>query len=174
MKKHLGHRFKNLHMWLMLSPYLLLLLIFGAIPVVMAILEVPHESRTNPDGGWDAFNIVLHDFRFLPAVGHVLGFMAIFVPLTIVPPITPPDAEVYEITSSPIRKYPALVVPTPTFSKVENALESSTDIDPVESAASSILNLVGLTSDCALEIITKLLLKYIILCHLRLKIIVRK
>ena len=83
MKKQLGHRFKNLHMWLMLSPYLLLLLIFGAIPVVMAILEVPHESRTNPDGGWDAFNIVLHDFRFLPAVGHVLGFMAIFVPLTI-------------------------------------------------------------------------------------------
>ena len=53
------------------------------------------------------------------------------------------------------------MVPTPTFSKVENALESSTDIDPVESAASSILNLVGLTSDCALEIITKLLLKYI-------------
>jgi multiple sugar transport system permease protein len=49
----------------------------------MAVLEVPHESRTNPDGGWDAFNIVLHDFRFLPAVGHVLGFMAIFVPLTI-------------------------------------------------------------------------------------------
>lgn len=83
MKKQLGHRFKNLHMWLMLSPYLLLLLIFGAVPVVMAILEVPHESRTNPDGGWDAFNIVLHDFRFLPAVGHVLGFMAIFVPLTI-------------------------------------------------------------------------------------------
>ena len=53
------------------------------------------------------------------------------------------------------------MVPTPTFSKVENALESSTDIDPVESATSSILNLVGLTSDCALEIITKLLLKYI-------------
>ncbi|NDF02796.1 MAG: sugar ABC transporter permease [Actinobacteria bacterium] len=84
MKKHFGHRFKNLHMWLMLAPYLLLLLIFGAIPVVMAILEVPHESRTNPDGGWDAFNIVLHDFRFLPAVRHVLGFMAIFVPLTII------------------------------------------------------------------------------------------
>lgn len=71
-------------MWVMFSPYLFLLIAFGIIPVFMALAEVPHESRTNPDGGWDAFNIVLHDFRFLPAVQHVLGFMAIFVPVTIV------------------------------------------------------------------------------------------
>ncbi len=68
----------------MFSPYLILLIAFGLIPVIMAILEVPHESRVNPDGGWDAFKIVLQDFRFLPAVGHVLGFMAIFVPTTII------------------------------------------------------------------------------------------
>jgi multiple sugar transport system permease protein len=68
----------------MFSPYLFLLIAFGLIPVIMAILEVPHESRVNPDGGWDAFKIVLQDFRFLPAVGHVLGFMAIFVPTTII------------------------------------------------------------------------------------------
>jgi multiple sugar transport system permease protein len=74
----------NLAMWVMFSPYLFLLVAFGLIPVVMAVLEVPHESRVNPDGGWDAFKIVLQDFRFLPAVGHVLGFMAIFVPTTIV------------------------------------------------------------------------------------------
>ncbi len=71
-------------MWVMFSPYLFLLIAFGLIPVIMAILEVPHESRVNPDGGWDAFKIVLQDFRFLPAVGHVLGFMAIFVPTTII------------------------------------------------------------------------------------------
>lgn len=71
-------------MWVMFSPYLLLLIAFGLIPIVMAVLEVPHESRVNPDGGWDAFKIVLQDFRFLPAVGHVLGFMAIFVPTTII------------------------------------------------------------------------------------------
>ena len=74
----------NLAMWVMFSPYLFLLVAFGLIPVVMAVLEVPHESRVNPDGGWDAFKIVLQDFRFLPAVGHVLGFMAIFVPTTII------------------------------------------------------------------------------------------
>ena len=71
-------------MWIMFSPYLFLLISFGLIPIIMAVLEVPHESRVNPDGGWDAFIIVLQDFRFLPAVGHVLGFMAIFVPTTII------------------------------------------------------------------------------------------
>ena len=67
----------NLAMWVMFSPYLFLLISFGLIPIIMAVLEVPHESRVNPDGGWDAFKIVLQDFRFLPAVGHVLGFMGI-------------------------------------------------------------------------------------------------
>ena len=71
-------------MWVMFSPYLFLLISFGLIPIIMAILEVPHESRVNPDGGWDAFIIVLQDFRFLPAVKNVLGFMAIFVPTTII------------------------------------------------------------------------------------------
>ena len=74
----------NFAMWVMFSPYLFLLVAFGLIPIIMAILEVPHESRVNPDGGWDAFAIVLQDFRFLPAVRNVLGFMAIFVPTTII------------------------------------------------------------------------------------------
>jgi len=74
----------NFAMWVMFSPYLFLLISFGLVPIIMAFLEVPHESRVNPDGGWDAFVIVLQDFRFLPAVRHVLGFMAIFVPTTIV------------------------------------------------------------------------------------------
>lgn len=74
----------NLAMWVMFTPYLFLLISFGLIPIIMAFLEVPHESRVNPDGGWDAFTIVLQDFRFLPAVRNVLGFMAIFVPTTII------------------------------------------------------------------------------------------
>ncbi len=85
MAKHTKIKNKNnFAMWVMFIPYLFLLISFGLIPVIMAFFEVPHESRTNPDGGWDAFKIVLQDFRFLPAVGHVLGFMAIFVPFTLV------------------------------------------------------------------------------------------
>ena len=80
-KRKLG---SNIAMYLMLAPYMGLLILFGVIPIIMAILEVPHESRVNPDGGWDAFKIVLQDFRFLPALKNVLGFMGIFVPLTTV------------------------------------------------------------------------------------------
>jgi multiple sugar transport system permease protein len=57
---------------------------WGILPIFMAFLEVPHESRANPDGGWDAFKIVVQDFRFVPALIHVLQFMAIFVPSTLI------------------------------------------------------------------------------------------
>jgi len=78
------HKPKNLLMILMLTPYLLLLFFFGILPLIMAIFNVPSKSPSNPNGGWHVFNIVLHDFRLLPAAEHVLGFMAIFVPLMIV------------------------------------------------------------------------------------------
>ena len=68
----------------MVLPYLLLLFMWGILPIFMAFLEVPHESRANPDGGWDAFKIVVQDFRFVPALIHVLQFMAIFVPSTLI------------------------------------------------------------------------------------------
>jgi len=71
-------------MYLMVLPYLLLLFMWGILPIFMAFLEVPHESRANPDGGWDAFKIVVQDFRFVPALIHVLQFMAIFVPSTLI------------------------------------------------------------------------------------------
>lgn len=80
-KKKIG---SNFGMYAMLAPYLALLIIFGIVPIIMAIREVPAPSRVNPDGGWDAFKIVLQDFRFLPALEHVLGYMAIFVPVTII------------------------------------------------------------------------------------------
>ena len=74
----------SLAMYVMVLPYMSLLFIWGILPIFMAFLEVPHESRANPDGGWDAFKIVVQDFRFLPALIHVLQFMAIFVPSTLI------------------------------------------------------------------------------------------
>ena len=78
-KKRIGSSFA---MYAMLAPYMALLIVFGIVPIIMAIKEVPAPSRVNQDGGWDAFKIVLQDFRFLPALKHVLGFMAIYVPIT--------------------------------------------------------------------------------------------
>ena len=74
----------NLAMYVMVLPYMALLFVWGVLPIFMAILEVPHESRSNPDGGWDAFIIVMQDFRFMPALIHVLQFMAVFVPSTLI------------------------------------------------------------------------------------------
>ncbi len=83
MAKNKHYRHNNGAMYLMLSPYLLLLFCFGLLPAIMGVFEVPKPSMANANGGWDAFNIVVNDFRFAPAFRHVLGFMAIFVPLMI-------------------------------------------------------------------------------------------
>jgi multiple sugar transport system permease protein len=74
----------NTAMWIMLSPYLFLLISLGIIPVIMAIVEIPTKARNNRNGGWGVISKVIHDFRLLPAAEHMLGFVAIFVPLTIV------------------------------------------------------------------------------------------
>jgi len=78
------HKPKNLLMILMLSPYLLLLFFFGILPLIMAMFNVPSKSPSNPNGGWGVIKIVFKDFRLLPAAEHVLGFMALFVPLMVI------------------------------------------------------------------------------------------
>ena len=78
-----GHKPKNLLMILMLSPYLLLLFLFGVLPLIMAAINVPTKTPSNPTGGWKVIKIIFKDFRLVPAAEHVLGFMAIFVPLMI-------------------------------------------------------------------------------------------
>ena len=74
----------NTAMWLMLTPYLILLIGLGIIPVVMAVIEIPQKARNNREGGWGVVSKVIHDFRLIPAVEHIAGFILIFVPLTIV------------------------------------------------------------------------------------------
>lgn len=83
MAKTKHYRHKNGAMYLMLAPYALLLFFFGILPAIMGILEVPKPSMANANGGWDAFAIVVNDFRFAPAFRNVMGFMAMFVPLMI-------------------------------------------------------------------------------------------
>ena len=84
MAKTRGYKQRNILMMAMLAPYLFLLIVFGILPLIMAVLEVPGISIANPDGGWDAFRIVLQDFRFPTAFKNVLGFMAYFVPMMII------------------------------------------------------------------------------------------
>ena len=68
----------------MIAPYAFLLLAFGLLPLFMAVAEVPTPSLINQDGGWDAFSIVVQDFRFPVAAKNVGGFMLYFIPMMMI------------------------------------------------------------------------------------------
>lgn len=140
--KHYGHR--NGAMYLMLAPYLLLLFFFGLLPAIMAIFEVPKPSMANPDGGWDAFYIVVQDFRFIPALKNVFGFMAIFVPLTIIFVIG--MALMLDIKPSPWKKWlrMAYIVPA-SISGAVAVLVWYVILEPTLSPLKPILEFFGIT-----------------------------
>ncbi|MFJ8044154.1 carbohydrate ABC transporter permease [Kitasatospora sp. NPDC096147] len=70
--------------WLCLAPYLILLLAFGIGPAGYAV----YESFADPQGvgpaGGDAYLRVFSDFRFLPALGNVALFMALYLPVMVI------------------------------------------------------------------------------------------
>lgn len=145
LKKGPTNKNSNFAMWVMFAPYLFLLVAFGIIPVIMAILEVPKPSRTNPNGGWDAFNIVLHDFRFIPAVTHVLGFMTIFVPVTIFFVIM--MALMLDMNPTPWKKYLRLAYIVPaSISGAVAVLVWYVIFQPTLSPIKDILKKVGITN----------------------------
>lgn len=140
--KHYRHR--NGAMYLMLTPYLLLLFFFGVLPAIMGVLEVPKPSMTNANGGWDAFYIVVHDFRFMPAFKHVLGFMAIFVPLMIIFVIG--MALMLDIKPSPWKKWlrMAYIVPA-SISGAVAVLVWYVILQPTLSPIKPVLRFFGIT-----------------------------
>ena len=129
----------------MLTPYLFLLIAFGLVPLIMAIREVPDVSLTNPDGGWDAFLIVIKDFRFSEAAKHVLGFMAIFVPLMIIVVIA--MALMLDVKTTRWSKYlrMAYIVPASVSGAVA-VLVWWAILEPTLSPIKSILNFFGIKS----------------------------
>lgn len=129
----------------MLAPYLFLLIAFGLVPLIMAIREVPDVSLTNQDGGWDAFLIVIRDFRFSEAAKHVLGFMAIFVPLMII--IVIAMALMLDVKTTRWSKYlrMAYIVPA-SISGAVAVLVWWAILEPTLSPIKSILNFFGIKS----------------------------
>ena len=129
----------------MLTPYLFLLIAFGLVPLIMAVREVPDISLTNPDGGWDAFLIVIKDFRFSEAAKHVLGFMAIFVPLMIIVVIA--MALMLDVKTTRWSKYlrMAYIVPASVSGAVA-VLVWWAILEPTLSPIKSILNFFGIKS----------------------------
>ncbi|MEV6149355.1 sugar ABC transporter permease [Nonomuraea sp. NPDC052129] len=62
--------------WLCVAPYLILLVVFGIGPILYAL----YESLSDPR----AYVNATADFRFLPAVGNVSLFMALYLPVMVI------------------------------------------------------------------------------------------
>jgi len=145
MAKSRGYKQTNILMIAMLAPYLFLLIVFGILPLFMAVLEVPGESIANPDGGWDAFRIVLQDFRFPTALKNVLGFMAYFVPLMIIVVIA--MALMLDVKTTKWSKYLRLAYIVPaSISGAVAVLVWWAIFEPTISPIKSILNFFGIDS----------------------------
>ncbi|MFF2493984.1 carbohydrate ABC transporter permease [Agromyces sp. NPDC058064] len=67
----------------MATPYLVLMIAFGIVPVVLAVVTSFRPSLANPSGGLGNYTLVLQDFRFLPAVANVGVFLLIYVPIMV-------------------------------------------------------------------------------------------
>ena len=145
MAKSRGYKQRNLLMMAMLAPYLFLLLAFGILPLIMAFFEVPGESLANPDGGCDAFRIVLQDFRFPAALKNVAGFMAYFVPMMIIVVIG--MALMLDVKTNKWSKYlrMAYIVPA-SISGAVAVLVWWAIFEPTISPIRSILNFFGIDS----------------------------
>ena len=67
------------------APYVVLLLAFGILPAAYAVYESFTDLREGRRG-FDLSNYlsVLSDFRFWPAVGNVMTFLAIWIPIMLV------------------------------------------------------------------------------------------
>jgi multiple sugar transport system permease protein len=75
--------------WLLLSPYLVLLLIAGVIPILYALVTSLQRSPTplQPEGGFggiDSFVTVVSDFRFLQTFINIFSVLIVWLPIMMV------------------------------------------------------------------------------------------
>lgn len=74
------------HGWFFLAPYVVLLTVFGLVPVLYTIYQsfvVENAATAGRSIGLDNYPSVLADFRFWPAIGHVGVFLLIWLPVMV-------------------------------------------------------------------------------------------
>jgi len=69
---------------IMFAPYLILLVLFGILPIIQATITSIGPSIVNPAGGLQNFADVVADVRFLPALMNVVVFLLMYVPAMII------------------------------------------------------------------------------------------
>jgi len=69
---------------IMFAPYLILLVLFGILPIIQATVTSIGPGIVNPAGGLQNFADVVADVRFLPALMNVVVFLLMYVPAMII------------------------------------------------------------------------------------------
>ncbi|MDQ0634176.1 multiple sugar transport system permease protein [Arthrobacter pascens] len=69
--------------WAFTAPYALLLLAVGVVPALYAIYGSFNSLKNPTSLSFDNYAAVVHDFRFLPAIGNVALFTVIWIPVMV-------------------------------------------------------------------------------------------
>jgi multiple sugar transport system permease protein len=129
----------------MFAPYLFLLVMFGVVPIILAFDTSLGPSMANPDGGFDNYQVVLNDFRFLPALKNVALFLAIYLPIMLI--VVTFMAILLDVRHSSSNKYlmTLLIVPAAITGSVA-ILVWYFMLEPTLSPFRDIINAMGVTS----------------------------
>jgi len=74
--------------WVMLAPYLLILVMFAFVPIVMAIKESFGPTLQNQVGGIRNYIVVLSDYRFASALRNTILYLMIAAPILTITVLT--------------------------------------------------------------------------------------
>lgn len=74
---------RNATGWLFSTPYVVLLVAFGLIPAGFAAYESLHTAAAPAKVSTGNYALIFHDFRFWPAIGNVVTFMVIWIPVMV-------------------------------------------------------------------------------------------
>jgi multiple sugar transport system permease protein len=131
--------------WVMVSPSVLLIGLFGLVPVIWSfILSFQHNDLQTPatSAGFNNYRELIHDAVFRSAIQHTLVYTVIFVPITLVLSLLAAGALNRRVRGISIYRL-AVFIPVVT-STVATGVIFTWLLDPTFGLANAVLQKVGL------------------------------
>jgi multiple sugar transport system permease protein len=131
--------------WLMVSPSVLLIGLFGLVPVIWSfVLSFQHNDLQTPatSAGFSNYRELIHDAVFRSAIQHTLVYTVIFVPVTLVLALLAAGALNRRVRGISLYRL-AVFIPVVT-STVATGVIFTWLLDPTFGLANAVLHKVGL------------------------------
>jgi multiple sugar transport system permease protein len=131
--------------WVMVSPSVLLIGLFGLVPVIWSfVLSFQHNDLQTPatSAGFNNYRELIHDAVFRSAIQHTLVYTVIFVPITLVLSLLAAGALNRRVRGISIYRL-AVFIPVVT-STVATGVIFTWLLDPTFGLANAVLQKVGL------------------------------